>query len=181
MLIYLLKTLHIVGFVSWFAGLFYMVRIFVYHREALDQEEPDRGILSQQFDAMGKRVFKLICQPAMMFTWSCGIGMLALNPAYFEQNWIHVKLLFLILLTIYHVYCKRFVFNLEGEKNRFEAFHFRILNEFPTVFLLIIVVLAVFRNNVNYWYLSTGVALFIGMIGWGIVAYRKKREKEEGQ
>ncbi len=179
MILYFLKSFHIVGFVAWFAGLFYMVRIFVYHREALDQAEPDRQILSQQFDAMSTRVFKLICQPAMMFTWTCGIAMLVMNPGYFEQNWIFVKLFFLVLLTVYHTFCKKFVYHLEEEQDRFQAFHFRILNEFPTVFLLIIVVLAVFRDNVNYWYLSAGVVLFITMIGWGILAYRKKRKAEE--
>ena len=176
MAIFYLKAFHIVGFVAWFAGLFYLIRIFVYHREALDKSEPERQILSQQFQIMEQRVFNLICQPAMIFTWTCGIAMLILNPAYLEQSWIHVKLLFLVLLTIFHYYNKRFLGQLKNGTQQLEAFHFRVMNEVPTIFLLTIVLLAVFRNNINYLYLSFGVLLFIVMIAWGIIAYRKKRE-----
>ncbi len=174
--LYIFKTLHIVGFVAWFSGLFYLVRMFVYHREAMDKAEPERSVLCAQFRLMEQRVYKIICNPAMNFTWFCGIGMLVLNPAYLELPWLHVKLFFLLLLSGYQVYCKRFVIRLEEFAERFDGIHFRIMNEVPTVFLLTIASLAVFRNTINYLYLATGILLFAGMIGFGIYRYKKKRE-----
>ena len=76
---FLFKALHIVGFVAWFAGMFYLVRMFVYHREAQDDEQPKRDILTQQFNRMEWRVYKINCNPAMMLTWICGLSMLYLN------------------------------------------------------------------------------------------------------
>ena len=77
--IFLLKALHVVGFVSWFAGLFYLVRIFVYHAEADDRAEPERGILTRQFILMEQRVYGIISTPALVITWVAGLGMLALD------------------------------------------------------------------------------------------------------
>ncbi|MEL6945933.1 MAG: CopD family protein, partial [Bacteroidota bacterium] len=78
-LLYFLKALHVIGFVSWFAGLFYLVRIFVYHVEASEKTEPERSVLTQEFMQMQKRVYKIICNPAMMLTWTAGLGMLGLG------------------------------------------------------------------------------------------------------
>ena len=72
----LVKALHVFGFVSWFAGLFYLVRIFVYHTEAMQRPEPKKSILIKEFNAMQWRVYKIICNPGMMITWFCGLAML---------------------------------------------------------------------------------------------------------
>jgi len=77
--IYLLKTLHIIGFVAWFGGLFYFVRILVYHQEAMQKDRAIKEVLVPQYKIMEGRVKKIILNPAMMFTWICGLGMLALN------------------------------------------------------------------------------------------------------
>ena len=76
---FFLKALHVVGFVSWFAGMFYLVRIFVYLVEAREREEPARTILTAEFLAMSQRVYKIICNPGMMITWTAGLGMLGLG------------------------------------------------------------------------------------------------------
>ena len=181
MTIYLLKTLHIIGFVAWFGGLFYFVRILVYHQEAMQKEAAIKAILIPQYKVMEGRVKKIILNPAMIFTWICGLGMLALNPAYLEQTWMPVKLFFLVLLTGYHFYCLKISNTLDTQSDKYSDLTFRILNEIPTILLAIIVSLAVFRTAINFYYLAGGITVFIGLIGWGILSYRKKRKRAESK
>ena len=179
MTIYLLKTLHIIGFVAWFGGLFYFVRILVYHQEALQKDSALKAVLIPQYQLMEGRVKKIILNPAMMFTWICGLGMLALNPSYLQQTWMPVKLFFLVLLTGYHVYCVKISATIDTDTQKYNDLTFRILNEIPTILLAIIVALAVFRTSINFYYLAGGITVFIGLIAWGIIGYRKRRRQEE--
>jgi putative membrane protein len=180
------KALHVVGFVSWFAGLFYLVRIFVYLVEADEREEPARGILTEQFQAMAWRVYKIICNPAMMITWLAGLMMLGLDLAgvtsyaYFSTGtpgWLHLKLLLLVLLTVYHLYCKKLIIRMEAGERPLSAWQFRMFNEVPTLFLVSISFIAVYGKvgRLNYLYLLLGVGLFAGLVYRGAVAYRKRR------
>lgn len=173
-----LKSLHIIGFVAWFAGLFYLVRMFVYHTEAADKPESIKEDWKKQYTAMQWRVYKIICNPAMMLTWTCGILMLINSPYFLEQGWLQVKLVFLVLLTVYHLYCKGIIAKQENGKTTFTSFQFRLLNELPTLFLAIIVLLAVVKDLLNFVY------LFLGIIAFGVTlflsarAYRKYRESK---
>lgn len=92
---------------------------------------------------------------------------------------MHAKLMLVVLLTIYHLWCKRITKQLEAGKKPFSDFQFRMLNEVPTLFLVSISFLAVFgiRGNLNYLYLAIGMAIFIGLLYWGALAYKKRREK----
>ena len=175
------KSLHVIGFVSWFAGMFYLVRMFVYYRESLDKAEPERSILSDQFLQMQWRVYKIIMNPAMMITWTAGILMLVLNTGYLQQGWMHVKLLLLVLLTGYHLYCKQIIRQFESGITKLDSFKLRLFNEVPTLFLVSISFIAVFgkAGTLNYLYLLIGVALFGGLIYFGARAYKRKREKLE--
>lgn len=181
------KALHVVGFVSWFAGLFYLVRIFVYLVEASERKEPARSILTEQFNDMAWRVYRIICNPAMMITWFAGLAMLGLDLsgitsyAYFSSGspgWIHVKLFLLVLLTFYHLYCKRLVLRMQAGEQPFSAWQFRLFNEIPTLFLISISFIAVYgkAGRLNYVYLLIGLGIFVGLIYRGAVAYRKRRE-----
>lgn len=180
MSIALFKTLHIIGFVAWFAGLFYLVRIFVYYREAADKPEMERRILQDQYHLMQQRVYKIICNPAMMITWLAGLMMLYLYGwEWFKLNtWIHTKILLVILLTVYHLYCKRYIKHLREGTGRLNSFQLRLANEVPTLFLFAIVIFAVYRNvaNAAVVFGSTilfGVILFI-FTKW----YKKIRESK---
>ncbi len=178
MILYL-KAFHIVGFVAWFAGLFYLVRMFVYHVEAQDKPQPDRAILTKQFALMEGRVYTIICNPAMMFTWTCGLGMLYLNGwEWFSVNtWMHFKLLLLGLLTAYHIWCKRIVAQLAAGNFQFSSFQFRLLNEVPTLFLLSISLLAVLKNNLHFLYSFLGVMAFGFTLYFAAKAYKRARNK----
>ena len=181
MLLYLLKALHIIGFVAWFAGLFYLVRIFVYHAEAKDKPVLERDILIRQYIVMENRVYKLIANPAMMFTISCGVGMLVLNPNYLTFGWMHIKLTLLIGLILYHLYCKKIMLELAKNENKNTSLQFRILNEVPTLFLIGIVLLAAFKTNINAFYIF-GSMVVIAILFYIIVRrYKTYREKNQKQ
>lgn len=170
------KMVHIIGFVSWFAGLFYLLRMFVYYADASAKPEPDRSILMREYGLMQNRVYKIICNPAMMITWTFGIFMIVANPDYMHQGWFHIKLTLLLLLTVFHVYCKKFKNRQQAGNNEMHSFKIRLLNEVPTIFLVVIVSLAVYRDNINYLYLLIGLLLFTGAIYYGALRYKKKRE-----
>ena len=165
MLIFFFKALHIIGFVAWFAGLFYLVRMFVYHTESFDKEGMEREILVKQFNLMQWRVYKIICNPAMMITFTFGIGMLLVNPAYLQQPWLHIKLTLVLLLLGYHLYCKSIIKQLEKGKTNFSSFQFRLFNEVPSLFLFFIVFLAVCKNAIS------PLNLFLGIILLGVVLF----------
>jgi putative membrane protein len=182
------KALHVVGFVAWFAGLFYLVRMFVYHEEAAQQAEPQRSILMPQFILMQRRVYNIICQPAMFLTWLAGLAMLAmgffspalvnyLDPSIGTPGWMHVKLLLLLLLTGYHLWSGRLIGKLEAGLRPFSSWQYRLLNELPTIFLAAISFIAVYgkMGALNYGYLFGGIAAFVGLLYLGARAYRRRR------
>jgi putative membrane protein len=181
-LITIFKSIHIIGFVAWFAGLFYLVRILIYHTEALDKADPEKSVLTKQFQQMEWRVYKIICNPAMMITWTFGIGMLIVNTVYLQFGWMHAKLLFVVLLTIYHLMSKRMIKQLEKGEAPMDAFRLRLFNEVPTLFLAGIVFLAVLgkANNLNYMYWAVGLLVFGGLMYFGARSYARKRAAKEG-
>ena len=178
MVLLFFKSLHFVGFVAWFAGMFYLVRMFVYHVESMAKTEPERDILTSQFNLMERRVYQIICNPAMAITWICGLAMIYLyGVEWLKVNWwMHVKLTLLVLLTAYHFYSKTIILRLEKGEMAFTSFQFRLMNEVPTLFLVAIVLLAVYKNAFNVWY------TLVGMIGFGVLLfifatlYKKRRE-----
>jgi len=179
MLLLLLKALHIIGFTAWFAGLFYLVRMFVYHTEAYDKPQPEQDILRQQLHIMETKVYKIICNPAMILTYVCGTMMIVdYGMDWFKVNgWLHVKLMLIFFLTGYHHYCKSLIRKLETARTGFSSFQFRLFNELPSLFLIAIVLLAVFKNKLNFIYAIIGI-LIAGLLMYLIARiYRKKRER----
>lgn len=169
--IYFLKALHVVGFVSWFAGMFYLVRLFVYHVEADLRSETERAILQTEYGKMEQRVYKIIMNPAMMITWTAGLGMLLVDITGWEPRgylttgspgWMHLKLTLLVLLTGYHLYCKRLMRRVEAGERPLSAWQLRLFNEVPTLFLATITFTAVYgkAGTLNYAYLGLGIGLF---------------------
>ncbi len=171
-----LKALHIIGFVSWFAGLFYLVRLFVYHVEAEQRPQPERDILKNQFNLMEWKLYKIITNPAMIITLIFGTAMLIQNPAYLSFGWMQIKLGLLVLLVGYHFYCKKIIRNLENGTNNLSSFQMRLLNEVPTLFLVSIVLFAVVKDGLNYWYVLAGIMAFSIFLYFAAKAYKKKRE-----
>ena len=179
LLLSLFKSLHIVGFVAWFAGMFYLVRMFVYYKESELKEEPDRSILMKQYSLMQHRVYYIICNPAMMFTWFCGIGMIViLGWDWFAgQYWLHAKLVLLLGLTWYQLYCKKIMKQLVLGTVQISSFQFRLMNEVPTIFLLSIVLIAVYKNLANFSYIFVAIIVFAITLYFSAKAYKSYRIK----
>ena len=169
------KAFHIVGVVVWFAGLFYLVRLYVYHVEANEQPEPARSILQQQYQLMEKRLYNLITTPGMILTVVMAIAMLITAPDYLKDLWLHVKLGLVVLLIGYHHYCGRLMKQMAAGQFKWSGQQFRWLNEVPTVFLVVIVLLAVFKNNLPTAPTAWGVFAMIMAMAAIIQLYARKR------
>ncbi len=141
------KALHIVGVVSWFAGMFYLPRLFVYHAEANEQPEAVRTVLQQQYQIMEQRLYRIIMTPALILTVAMAIGMLVLVPDMWKDTWLQVKLALVLVLIGYHHLCSRLMKEMAAGKFRFSGQQFRWFNEFPTVLFFIVVLLAVFKSS----------------------------------
>ena len=163
------KSLHLVSMVAWFAGLFYLVRLFVYHVEAEDKTATEASILKTQYEIMEERLFKIIVRPAMIMTWLFGILLIQqLGLEWLKGSpWLHVKLLLVIVLTGYSEYLGRIARQLRQGKMVMSSYQFRLFNEIPTLFLLAIILLAVYKNLANFGLtflaiLGAAILLFIG-------------------
>lgn len=171
------KAFHLIGVVVWFAGLFYLVRLFVYHAEASQEPEPAQTILKNQYQIMEKRLYSIITTPGMLVTVAMAIGLISTEPEILKSGWLHIKLAFVGVLLIYHFFCGRIMKQLEKGECSWTGQQFRALNEAPTVLLVVIVLLAVFKNNLpldlTTWLI---VALVIAMAA-SIQLYAKKRQK----
>jgi protoporphyrinogen IX oxidase len=175
------KAFHIVGVVVWFAGLFYLVRLFVYHAEANEQPEPARSILQQQYQIMEKRLYKLITTPGMVLTISMAIAMLIAAPELLKETWLHVKMGLVLVLIGYHHLCSRWMKQLAAGEFKFTGQQFRWLNEVPTVFLVVIVMLAIFKNSFPTNAASWGVFGMIVAMAAVIQFYARKRRLDKEQ
>jgi protoporphyrinogen IX oxidase len=167
--------MHLIGVVSWMAGMFYLVRIMVYHAEAWQKPEAERSILLPQFNSMEWKAYRIILRPAIVITWSFGVLMLCIQPAWLQEAWMHLKLTFLLLLTAYSHYLQSHIRRLEAGRG-WDHLRYRALNEVPTIFLVGIVFLAVFKNRIHYPTLLGGIAVFTALIAWGI--HRANRPKD---
>ncbi|PSB18522.1 protoporphyrinogen oxidase HemJ [filamentous cyanobacterium CCP2] len=173
------KAFHIVGVVVWFAGLFYLVRLYVYHVEANEQPEPARTILQQQYQIMEMRLYKLITTPGMILTVAMAIAMLVVAPDYLKDLWLHVKLGFVVLLIGYHHYCGRLMKQMANGQFKWTSQQLRGLNEVPTVFLVLIVLLAVFKNNFPTAPAAWGILAMIVAMAAIIQFYARKRRLDK--
>lgn len=176
---YWFKAFHLIGVVVWFAGLFYLVRLFVYHAEAEQEPEPARSILKNQYELMEKRLYSIIMTPGMLVTVAMAIGLISTEPEILKSTWLHIKLTFVVLLIGYHYFCKRIMKKLAAGECKWTGQQFRALNEAPTILLVLIVLLAVFKNSlpldVTTWLV---VALIVTMVA-SIQLYAKKRRQDK--
>jgi putative membrane protein len=169
------KSLHLVGAFSWMAGLFYLVRIMVYHAESATKNGSDQPAWGAQYNLMEWKAFNVILKPAVVITWSFGVTMLFLQPAWLQEPWMWGKLVFLLILTIYTWYCRVHIVRLESGSTTFTHIHYRAMNEVPTILMVGIIFLAVFKSGINWLYLSLGIGLFTALIFYAVYKVNKAR------
>ncbi len=176
---YWFKAFHLIGVVVWFAGLFYLVRLFVYHAEAEQEAEPARTILKKQYELMEKRLYNIITTPGMIVTVVMAIGLISTEPEILKSTWLHIKLTFVLLLIGYHHFCKSIMKKLAAGECQWTGQQFRALNEAPTILLVLIVLLAVFKNNLPLDLTTWLVAGLVVTMVASIQLYAKKRRKDK--
>ena len=170
------KVLHIFFVVAWFAGLFYVPRLFIYHIEASKKGSPEKEILTKQLKIMTRRLWYIISWPSAILTILFGVLMLTIIPSWILQKWMIVKLSFVALLIIYHLKTHVFFKQLQRDEIKKSSFFMRIWNEAPTLLLFIIILLATFKEGMT---LLSGVISFISLIIFlfiGIKLYQKYRK-----
>ena len=133
----ILKILHIISFVSWFAGLFYLPRLFVYHVENNTNRE-----MNDVFQKMEYKLLRLIMNPAMILTWLFGLGLI--NYVGFA-GWLVLKIILVIILSGFHMYLAKIRKNLEHNYRDYSSKYLRLINEVPTILLILIVILVVVK------------------------------------
>lgn len=131
----IIKSLHIIALVCWFAGLFYLPRLFVYHVNAEGQEAKAMLV------TMEHKLYTYITTPAMLATWVFGLWLLAMEPGWAQGGWLHVKIALVLGLTGYHGTLKRHMKRLKRDENKKDARFFRLYNEVPTVVLILVILL----------------------------------------
>jgi protoporphyrinogen IX oxidase len=162
------KSLHIIFVVSWFAGLFYIVRLFIYHTEANQKPETEKRILQEQFDTMQRRLWYIITTPAMILTVLFGTLMLIANPSLLKLPWMHFKLAFVAVLLVYHFICQGIMNRLKNRSSKWTSMHLRLWNEVATLLLVAIVFLVIMKDSVSglkgvVGFFAVAIALMIGI------------------
>ncbi|MGI4728003.1 MAG: protoporphyrinogen oxidase HemJ [Janthinobacterium lividum] len=173
-----LKAIHIIFVVSWMAGLFYVVRLFIYHTEAQDRTEIERKVLSDQFEIIEKKLFNIITTPAMILTLLAGIAMVYINPDLLKQSWLHLKLGFVLGLIVYHFICRNMMLQMRKGVYKFTSTQLRIWNEVATILLFAIVFLAVLKNALSWIFGVIGLLVFSLIIMSAVKIYKYYRLKE---
>jgi putative membrane protein len=171
------QAVHIIFVVSWMAGLFYSVRLFIYHTEANDKPEQERLILQQEYQKIEHKLWHIITTPAMVLTVLAGITMLVINPGLLKMPWMHVKLAFVIGLLAYHFICQRIMNQLKNGVFKLSSFKLRLWNEVATIFLVAIVFTVVLKSAVDWLYGLFGLLLFSTVIMMAVKWYKSYRKK----
>lgn len=172
-----LKAVHIIFVVSWMAGLFYLVRLFIYHTEAKARPEAEQKILFPQFEMMERKLYYIITLPAMILTLLAGIIMVYIQPEWLQQSWLQVKLGFVLAMVVYNFICENMMKQLQNGIFKLTSTQLRIWNEVATILLFAIVFLAVLKSGVNWIYGVVGLLVFSLIIMSAVKIYKYYRLK----
>jgi len=173
-----LKAVHIIFIVTWFAGLFYMPRLFVYIIEANSKPEPERSILIKQLNMMASRLWYIITWPSALITLGLGMSLLVNQPAWLTMGFMHIKLTLVLFLYLYHfslhVVCRQ----LSKGEVKYTSHQMRIWNEVGTLFLISIVFLIVLKNSLSVVWGILGLIVLAMVMMIGIKVYKKLRKDD---
>jgi protoporphyrinogen IX oxidase len=174
-----LKSLHLIFVITWFAGLFYIVRLFVYQIEANDKPSPEKEILQKQYKIMTYRLWYIITWPSAILATIFALWLLHLMPAWMQMPWMQVKLGFVVLLFAYHFKCQQIYTQLQNDEFKYSSNFMRLWNEGATIILFAVVFLVILKNAVNWIYGVVGIILFSVLIMLGFKFYKRIREKNK--
>jgi putative membrane protein len=172
-----IKSLHLIFVVTWFAGLFYIPRLFIYHIEAQEKPSPEKEILTDQLKIMTRRLWNIITWPSAVLATLFAVWLLLIMPGWLQQPWMHVKLLFVALLIGYHLKTHQMFLQLQRNDVRYTSNFMRIWNEGATLVLFAVTFLAILKNAINWVYGVVGIFLLGVLLMLGIKLYKRIREK----
>lgn len=172
-------AVHIIFVVSWMAGLFYGVRLFIYHTEANDKPEPERSILTKEYAKITARLWSIIATPAMILTILAGATLLCITPDWLSQPWMQVKLAFVGGLIFYHFVCQRIMKQLQRGVFKWSSARLRLWNEVATILLVAIVFTVILKSTIDWLYGLVGLVIFSMIIMIAVKMYKRYREKND--
>lgn len=172
-----IKSFHLIFVITWFAGLFYIPRLFVYQIESFQKPSPDKEILGKQLKLMAKRLWYIITWPSGILATIFAVWLLILQPFWLTQPWMHVKLGFVVLLIIYHLKTHQYYKQLQNDTMTKTSSFMRIWNEGATFILFAVVFLVILKNAINWIYGIVGLVALGILIMLGFKLYKNMRVK----
>ncbi|WP_111308820.1 CopD family protein [Confluentibacter sediminis] len=172
-----IKSLHLIFVITWFAGLFYIPRLFVYQIESFYKPSPDKEILGKQLKLMSKRLWYIITWPSAILATIFAIWLLILQPYWLEQGWMHVKLGFVVLLILYHLKTHQYFNQLQNDVVKKTSSFMRIWNEGATFILFAVVFLVILKSALNWVFGVIGIVVLGILIMLGFKLYKNIRAK----
>ena len=172
-----IKALHLIFVITWFAGLFYIPRLFIYHIEATQKPEPEKSILASQLKLMTKRLWFIITWPSAILASLFAFLLLHLSPGWLSQDWMLVKLGFVVLLYAYHFKTHLIFKELQNDVVKWSSNQMRLWNEVSTLILFSVIFLVIVRDALNWIYGVLGIFLLAAMLTWGVKIYKRIRAK----
>ncbi len=172
-----IKALHLIFVVTWFAGLFYIPRLFVYQIEAFHKPSPEKEILGKQLKLMAKRLWFIITWPSAILAVLFAIGLLLLRPGFLQQPWMHVKLGFVVLLILYQILTHVYYKQLQNDVVKKTSNFMRLWNEGATFILFAVVFLVILQNAINWIFGVIGILVLGVLLMLGFKVYKRIRDK----
>ena len=172
-----IKSLHLIFVITWFAGLFYIPRLFVYQIEAFHKPSPDKEILGKQLKLMAKRLWFIIAWPSAVLATLFAIWLLILVPSWLEQGWMHVKLAYVVLLFLYHYKTHIYFKQLQNDIVKVSSNYMRIWNEGATFILFAVVFLVILKSSINWIFGVIGIIVLGILLMLGFRLYKNIRSK----
>ena len=172
-----IKSLHLIFVITWFAGLFYIPRLFVYQIEAFHKPSPEKEILGKQLKQMSKRLWTIITWPSAILATVFAIWLLVLQPLWLQQPWMHVKLAFVLLLYLYHFKTHLYYKQLQQDVVKTSSNFMRLWNEGATFILFAVVFLVILKSAINWVFGVVGIFMLGILLMLGFKIYKRMREK----
>ena len=171
-----IKSLHLVFIITWFAALFYIPRLFIYHIEACEKSVLEKEILAKQLKLMAKRLWYIISWPSAILATFFALWLLCLAPYWLNQSWMIVKLAFVALLFAYHIKTHMMFREFQRDEINYSSNFMRLWNEGATILLFAIIFLAILKNTLNMFYGLLALFGLTGILILGIRLYKRIRE-----
>jgi len=172
-----IKALHLIFVITWFAGLFYIPRLFVYQIESHYKPSPEKEILGSLLKLMAKRLWFIITWPSAILATIFAVWLVVLMPNWLKEDWMIIKLVFVGLLILYQFKTHQIFNQLQKDNVRYSSHFMRIWNEGSTIILFSVVFLAILRNGIDWIFGIIGLLILVILLMLGIKLYKKIRSK----